>query len=308
MLSGAFVTLDGRPRPGLAECLKRYILYMRNKPRMPATRFLLLIPLALALAGFAQDQPVRIPGAGINSYSLDKEIALGAQLAEDVRRESKALDSDLVQDYAAHLGSQLALGVAGPNFTYAFTVMADLPAGIVDGPTHEPMALPGGPIFVPSSLILEAQNTAELAGMLAHAIAHVAARQCTRSKTRADLMQIVAMGPSQSYGCWAGQATAVPLEYLAFQRAFERQDDYYAVQIMAKAGYDPAALAAYIRRVRPAPGRQGPISGAFSPWPAAEERVKQIGKEIGKLPPGRTYSAGEDIKPIQLALRSRPAK
>src|ERR1700730_16348072 len=100
--------------------------------------FRLLIPLTLALAVFAQEHPARAPGAGINFYSLDREIALGSQLAEAVRRESKTLDSDLAQDYVARLGRQLALQTPGPNFHYTFTVIADLPGGISDDPTHEP--------------------------------------------------------------------------------------------------------------------------------------------------------------------------
>ncbi len=266
-------------------------------------RFRFLIPPALALASLAQDKPAHTPGAGINFYSLDREIALGAGLAEDVRRESKVIESDLVQDYVARLGRQLTQQTAGPKFLYAFTVVADLP-GSGYTLTHEPMALPGGPIFIPAGLILEAQNTAELAAMMAHAIAHVADRDCTRSKTRADLMQIDATAASQS-GCWAGQAQTVPLEYLAFQRAFESQADYLAAQTMAKAGYDPAALAAYIRRVQQASKQR---SQAFSPWPTVEERVKHIEKEIGKMPPDQRYLAGEDIEPIQLAIRNLPAK
>jgi len=273
-------------------------------------RFRLLFPLTLTLAAFAQDKPVHTPGAGVNFYSLDKEIALGAQLAEHVRRESKALDSDLVRDYVARLGRQLAPQAQGPNFPYTFTVVADFPWSTEDNPTREPLALPGGPIFVPASLILEAQNTAELAGMLAHAIAHVADRDCTRLATRADLMQIAATAPSPSRGCWAGGGSgqAIPLGYLSFQRAFEGQADYLAVQIMDNAGYDPAALEAYLLRTQQVPRQQASVSRVFSPRPAVEERVKRIEKEIRNLPPDRRYPAGEDIKPIQLVVRSLPAK
>jgi predicted Zn-dependent protease len=272
--------------------------------------FRLLIPVTLALAVAAQSQPAHTPGAGINFYSLDKEIALGARLAEYVRAESKVLDSDLAQGYVARLGRQLALQVGGPNFPYAFTVVAELPGGMTGDPTHEPMALPGGPIFVPAGLILEAKSTAELAGMLAHAIAHVADRDCTRSATRADLTQIGDAAALQPQGCriggaWSGQAV---LGYITFQRAFERNADYLAVETMAKAGYDPAALATYIRRVQQAPKQKAAVSQVFSPWPTADERVKQIEKEIRNLPPDQRYAAPDDIAPIQLAVRNLPAK
>jgi beta-barrel assembly-enhancing protease len=266
-----------------------------------------LIPLVLLLPAFAQGQPARTIGGGINFYSLDKEIALGEQLAGDVRRESKLLDSDLVQDYVARLGRQLAALTPGAKFPYRFTAIQYLPAGIADDPTHEAMALPGGPIFIPASLILQAQDTAELVGMLAHAIAHIAARHCTRSQTRGDLVQIGSRTALPPFGCWVDQG-AMPLEYLAFQRAFERQADYFAIQIMAQAGYDPAALATYIIHAQPPPKQRAATSRSFSPWPPAEERLKLIQKEIAQLPPGQAYSAGEQIEPIQAAVRSILAK
>jgi hypothetical protein len=77
---------------------------------------------------------------------------------------------------------------------------------------------------------------------------------------------------------------------------------------MANAGYDPVALAAYIRRAQPAPVRQTAISRGFSQWPTADERVKQIEKEIRKLSPDRRYAVGEDIEPIQIEVRNLTAK
>jgi beta-barrel assembly-enhancing protease len=270
-------------------------------------RFRLVILLALPLAAFAQGQSSKPIGDGINFCSLDKEIASGERLATDVRRESKLFESDLVQDFVARLGRQLAAQTPGARFPYSFTAIQDLPAGIPDDPTHEAMALPGGPIFIRASLILQAENTTELAGMLAHAIGHVAARHCTRSLTRVDLMQIESWTVLPPFGCWVVQG-AMPMGYLQFQQAFERQADYFAVQIMAQAGYDPAALAAYVNRVQPPPKRRNDTSRSFSPWPPAEERIKLMQKEIAKLLPGQAYSAGDQIEPIQAAVRSLPAK
>src|ERR1700683_385393 len=132
-----------------------------------------LIPLSFALALGAQNPNAPAPGAGINFFSLDKEIALGQQLAGNVRRENTALADQAVQDYVVRLGNQLAAQAGGPDFPYSFTVLADR-VNPQPNPTEEPTALPGGPIFVPVRLILQAQSEAELAGMLAHAIEHVA--------------------------------------------------------------------------------------------------------------------------------------
>jgi predicted Zn-dependent protease len=249
--------------------------------------FRFLIPLALALALSAQDQPARPTGTGINFFNPDTEIAMGAQLAKAVLRDTNAFDSAPVQRYAARLGGQLAAQAGGPNFPYSFTVVASK----MGGPTHEPIALPGGPIFISADLILAAQNEAEFAGMLAHAVAHVAGRHYARQMTRENLMQIGAIAASMSTNGPAGMA--------------ESQADSLAVRTMSKAGYDPAALAAYIRRLQPAHATGTPK--IFSPIPAVEERVQAIEKAIANLP-AQTYTSGGDFQAIQDTVRSLTAK
>src|SRR5436305_14748332 len=138
---------------------------------------------AIALPLLAQEPP---PGQGLNFYSLEKEAALGRQLAAEAERHMRPLDSAVARDYVSQLGQRLAAQFSGPAFTYAFAVMAS--GG--DNATHEPLALPGGYVFVPASLFLRAQNGSEFAGMLAHSIAHIAAHHFARQFTRGQLVNM----------------------------------------------------------------------------------------------------------------------
>ena len=258
-----------------------------------------LCVLLLACAALsAQDQPT---GRGVNFYSLEKESALGAQLAGETRQKTTTIASAAVHDYVARLGAQLVAQIPATGFTFTFTVVAeDMDSGI-----HEPLALLGGYIFVPASLFLAARNEAEFAGMLAHSIAHVAARHGTRLATRAELANIASV-PLVYTGGWTGYAMqqgaglAVPLGFLTFQRAFEREADLLAIRMMAGAGCDPDALVRYIGRVQ-AP-TDATRSKVFSPLPDRDQRVAAMQHAIEDLPP-RAYSSGEEFPPIQDEVR-----
>ena len=158
-----------------------------------------------------------------------------------------------------------------------------------DGPTLEPVAFPGGPIFISAELIAAARNEAEFASMLAHAMAHVAERHWTKNATRFDIMQTGVPPPPP------GAAAPVPLGMIQFQRQFERQADYIAVNAMASAGYDPQGLASYLERMQPL---RRAVAGAFDLLPPREERVKAIRGAIAKLP-ARTYQAGDEFASVQ---------
>jgi len=125
---------------------------------------------AVMLAGVAASAQQRQPGRGVNLYSMEREAKLGATLAEEVRRNSTALDSALAQNYVERLGRQLAAQLPGDGIKYTFEIIADKTAGPTNQ-LHEPIALPGGYLFVPAGLFLAAQDEAEFAGMLAHAMA-----------------------------------------------------------------------------------------------------------------------------------------
>ena len=239
--------------------------------------------VAMLAIGVAQGQE-RQPGQGVNFYSKDKEIALGQQMAQKFRQETTPLDSATAGDYVNRVGAKLAAQFPG-GWPYRFeTIREDR-----GGPTHEPTAFPGGPIFVSVDLMIAAQNEAEFAGMLAHAMAHVVARHATRIATKSDLMI-----PSGSRGL------SVPMGMLAFQRSNEAEADYLAVKAMAAAGYNPAGLASYLGRVQPAPGA---IGNVFEPLPPRDQRVSAIQAEIGQLPAG-AYEATDEFARAQAEVKA----
>ena len=234
-----------------------------------------------ALAASAQQHQ---PGGGINFYSKTKEVAAGQQMASQFRRDTTPLGSAAVGAYVNRVG--VALAAQFPDdWAYQFEVVQENG----DGPTLEPVAFPGGPIFISAELIAAARNEAEFASMLAHAMAHVAERHWTKNATRFDIMQTGVPPPPP------GAAAPVPLGMIQFQRQFERQADYIAVNAMASAGYDPQGLASYLERMQPL---QRAVAGAFDLLPPREERVKAIRAAIAKLPV-RTYQPSDEFASVQ---------
>jgi len=184
----------------------------------------------------------------VNFYSREKEAALGERLAKDVLRNSTVVQNPAVQAYIERLGGRLSAQFPA-DLTYRFTVVTDGSSG----GTHEPMSLPGGYIIVSMTLLTAAGDEAEVAGMLAHAMAHVANRDGARQATQGQLINYGSV-PLIFLGGWTGgdsQGLAVPRAFRAIQKTYERQADRDAVRAMSGAGYDPAALVRYVSRVQP---------------------------------------------------------
>jgi len=243
-----------------------------------ALRASLLFLLALSLG--AQERQL---GQGVNFYSLAKEAAIGARLSEHLRQDTTAVESPAVRDYVQRIGSQLAQQLTNAPFSYTFSVIADDRGGR----THEPISLPSGYIFVPTSLILAAQDDAEFAGMLAHAMAHVAERHGTRLATRGELANLTTI-PIVYMGDAAG--SLIPTGFQIIQRRFEVDADALAIKMTSDAGYDPKALVRYVARTQAEGSR--------------ESRVAAMENAIQKLPL-KTYSAGsaDDFAQLQEEVR-----
>ena len=204
-----------------------------------------LLPFLAAVATAQQASP----GPGVNFYSVEKEVALGRQLAAEFQRNAKLLASPATQTFIDDLGERLAAHAPNSAFTYTFRLIAEDPTVL-----HEPAAFPGGFVFVPARLILAAKDEGELAGMLAHAIAHVAARHGTQQASRAEILHTI---PVVYVGSAAGSAIprdntlVLPMKLRAKSRAYELEADRLAVGIMSAAGYDPAAFVRYVEREQP---------------------------------------------------------
>ena len=219
---------------------------------------------------------------------VEKEKTLGAQLASEYRRQTGVLNAPSVNAYLNELGQRLTAQAPASGLAYTFELADDDQTFI-----HEAAAFPGGAIFVPTKLVLAAADGDELAGMLAHAIAHIV----TRGQTgKPATMPLIMMGGRSGYAP-PRQGIAVPKGFLAFQRKNELESDELAVRILSRAGYDPQALARYIERVQP--------DGA-----AKDERLAALQTAIRQLPPA-TYSTHSGLDAIHqdvTGLIARPTK
>jgi predicted Zn-dependent protease len=261
--------------------------------------------LLLACVSLAAQTPP--PVRGVNFYSIEKEKALGAQVAREYRKQTRMLDAPSVNAYLNELGQRLAAQAPATGFTYTFELSDEDQTWI-----HEAAPFPGGPVFVPASLILAAADEDELAGMLAHAIAHIATRQETRQMTRGQIvnystMPLIMMGGWNGYAIRQGTALSVPTGFLAYQRKNELESDQVAAPILSAAGYDPQALARYIERVQPA---DPALRNAMAPYPDKDQRLAALQAAIQQLP-ATTYSAHPGFDAIHqevTRLTVRPAK
>lgn len=223
-------------------------------------------------------------GKGLNRYSIEKEIALGKALAQEVERTSKIVDDPVIAEYVNRVGQNL---VKHSDAQVPFTIK------VVDSDEVNAFALPGGFFFVNTGLILAAENESELAGVMAHEISHVAARHGTRQATRAEVanwasLPLIFLGGWAGYGIRQAIGLALPLGFLKFSRGFEEEADYLGVQYMYAAGYDPNGMVTFFERIQAQEKHKpGSISKAFETHPQTPDRIKRCQDEIAKLLPAK---------------------
>jgi predicted Zn-dependent protease len=225
-------------------------------------------------------------GKGINFYSIEKEIALGKGLAQEVERSSKLIDDPVVTEYVNRVGQNL---VRNSDARVPFTIK------VIDSDEVNAFALPGGFFYVNSGLILRAQEESELAGVMAHEISHVTARHGTKNATKGEMMQLATiplmlLGPAgwAGYGLYEGLNIAIPLTYLKFSRDSEREADFLGLQYMYKAGYDPNAFVTFFERIQADEKRRpGTIPKVFSTHPPTPDRIEAAQKEIARILPNK---------------------
>lgn len=223
-------------------------------------------------------------GGGINFYSLEKEIALGKRLATDVERHAKIIDDPIIAEYVNRVGQNL---VRNSDARVPFTIK------VIDSQEVNAFALPGGFFFVNSGLILKANSEAQLAGVMAHEIAHVAARHGTKRATKGRIMNLatiplIFLGGWTGYGIRQAAGFAMPITFLKFSRKAEAQADFLGLQYMWKAGYDPTALIGFFETLRAAEKRKpGTISKLFKSHPPKKKRIKKSQKTISEILPDR---------------------
>jgi len=229
-----------------------------------------------------------VGGRGIgNWYSLEKEIAMGKGYAQEVESSVKLVQDPVVNEYVNRIGQNI---VRNSDAKVPFTIK------VVDSDEINAFALPGGFFYVNSGLILAADDEAELAGVMAHEIAHVAARHATRQMTRRQLANLGSI-PLIFMGGWAGYAIrsaagfALPMTFLTFSRGFEAEADYLGLQYMYKTGYDPQAFISFFEKIQAKEKKKpGSLAKAFSTHPLTPDRIGKTQDEIAKVLPAKdTY-------------------
>lgn len=219
-------------------------------------------------------------GSGINFYSLEKEIALGKQLAQEVARQARLVEDPIPAEYINRLAQ---------NIAHNSDIRVPVTARMIDSEQVNAFALPGGFLFVNSGLVLKAETEAELAGPIAHEIAHVAARHGTRQASRGHIanwasLPLIFMGGWPGFIIRSGAGVAVPMAFLKFSRGFEEEADLLAVQYVYKAGYDPTAFVDFFEKMEAQEKKKpGTVSELFRSHPNISSRIQSTQKLLQEL-------------------------
>jgi beta-barrel assembly-enhancing protease len=235
-----------------------------------------------------------------NWYSTDSEIKMGKGYAAEIEKSTKFITDPVITEYVNRVGQNI---VKNSDCKVPFTIK------IIDSDEINAMALPGGFFYVNSGLILNADEEAEMAGVMAHEIAHVCAHHAAREMTRMNYTQIgmvplMIMLPYSwaGYGIYEATQLAIPIAFLKFSRDFEAQADYLGVQYMYRAGYDPQAFISFFEKIQALEKRKpGLVAKAFSDHPQTPDRILHSQEEIARILPARdeytvTTSEFDDVK------------
>jgi beta-barrel assembly-enhancing protease len=242
-----------------------------------------------------------------NWYSLESQVRMGKSFSMQVEQSAKIINDPVVSEYINRIAQNI---VRNSDAKVPFTVK------VLDDDSVNAFALPGGYFYVQSGLILAADSEAELAGVMAHEIAHVAACHAARQQTRGNLAQLatiplIFMGGAIGYGIYEAAGVGVPLTFMKFQRNFEAQADYLGVQYLYAAGYDPQAFPQFFEKIQALEKKKpGMVAKAFETHPPTPARMEHTQHEIATILPAKPQyvvdtSEFQDVKARLAALENR---
>jgi beta-barrel assembly-enhancing protease len=262
---------------------------------------------AVALVtGVAAQTPVELRS---NRYTPQQDVQLGREAAAEIRKQLPPLNDSRTNAFVARIGKRLTSNIAPqyrqPAFRYSFEVLnlSDINA----------FALPGGPMFLNRGMIQAARTEGEVAGVMAHELAHVVLRHGTAQATAAQPYALGALGGQllgAVIGGRLGEAVAggseivAGVSFLRYSREFEREADLVGAQIMARAGYDPRQMASMFQTIEKAGGARGPEWLSSHPNPG--NRAQAITREAEQLRVAPAGGAPGDIAAVHARLKGLP--
>jgi hypothetical protein len=245
--------------------------------------------------------------AGWDWYSIESEIRMGKEYATQIEASLKLVTDPTINEYINRVGQNL---VRNSDAKVPFTIK------VVDSDVINAMALPGGFFYVNSGLILAADNEAELAGVMAHEIAHVAARHTTRQLTRYQFINyaslpLIFVGGGIGLAAREAAGIGIPMTFLKFSRGFEAEADYLGIQYMYKAGYDPNEFVNFFEKIQAQEKKKpGSMAKVFTDHPQTPDRIAKSQEEIATILPAKdqyieTTSEFNDMKARLAAIENR---
>ena len=227
-----------------------------------------------------------IGGRGLgNWYSLETETRIGREYAQVVDSSVKLVQDPMVTEYVNRVGQNI---VRNSDAKLPFTIK------VIDASEINAFALPGGFFYINSGLILAAAEEAELAGVMAHEVAHVAARHAMRQMTRSNLANIASIplifvGGGIGYAARSAAGLGLPMTFLKFSRGFEEEADYLGLQYMYKTGYDPQSFMSFFEKIQATEKKKpGTLSKIFASHPPIESRIARAQNQIDTKLPARS--------------------
>jgi len=247
-------------------------------------------------------------GRGVgNWYSVERQVAMGRSFAQQIEAQVKLVNDPVVTEYVNRIGQNL---VRNSDAQVPFTIK------VIDSDVVNAMALPGGFFYVNSGLILAADEEAEVAGVMAHEIAHVAACHAAREQTRAQLLQMASIpfifiGGGIGYAGYELAGIGGLFGILKFSRNFEAEADYLGIEYMYRSGYDPSAFVSFFEKVQAMEKKKpGTLAKAFDTHPQSADRIAKSQDEIRKILPAKqqyvvTTSEFDEVKARLAALENK---
>lgn len=260
----------------------------------------LSLSFLLSTTGAFGQKPKNIKPSRWNFFSPQQDVELGKEAAAEVEQQTAVINNEQLFGYINRIGSKLTKQAEAGQYPYTFKVVYDK--------SINAFALPGGPAFVHTGLILAAENEAQIAGVLAHEISHVALRHGTAQVSKANAAQLLAgvggamLGGGSMLGQLAqlGAGLGANSLLLKFSRDAESDADLLGSRIMAKAGYDPIEMATFFQKLEDEEKKSGRSTPQFlSDHPNPGNRVKAVTAEV-KMMQARQYTKGDTTELAQM--------